>query len=69
MTVFKLAYGRRFRTAPYETAEIMIEQEWDNVDTPVLSAHNIMKNWVDALVEADKEYYAREAASHPEKRS
>ena len=69
MTVFKLAYGRRFRTAPYETAEIMIEDTFDSDKVSIQQAHDLTKHIVDVLVYEDKEYYAREAASHPEKRS
>jgi hypothetical protein len=68
MTSFTFRYGRRFRTGQYETAEISLEEQFDDEIIDKLQAHDILRSAVDALVEHDKEDYARESAEHPERK-
>ena len=68
MTTFSLRYGRRFRTGQYETACLEIEEDFDDDKCTVIEAHDVMRNIVDAIVDSDKEDYAREAAEKPQRR-
>jgi hypothetical protein len=68
LTVFKLAYGRRFRTGLYETGEIRLEEDFDTDSATPIEAHDELKILVDALVRTDKEYYGRESAERPERK-
>jgi hypothetical protein len=60
-----MTYGRKFRTGPYETAEIRIEDEFDKDRFSYMQAHDNLRLYVDAIVEKDQEQYQQQAASNP----
>lgn len=68
MTLFTFRYGRKFRTGQYETAEMSLEEQFDDADTTILDAHDVMKGLINTLVDSDKEEYARDTAKNPERR-
>ena len=68
MTTFRMSYARRFRTGPYETAEIMIEDTFDKKTNSYMDAEGTLQTYVDVIVDSCKENYARESAAHPERK-
>jgi protein-tyrosine-phosphatase len=68
MTVFKMRYGRRYRTAPYETAEILIEEDYDTTKMTFTQAHVYLRNVVDIMVNLDKDHYQQETVNYPERK-